>query len=299
MPAAAIMGWARAVGISGAAGGAATKQLDFITCGISKEGVQINPQGIRGSRSHVAEAVSDGPYTVGGPLSLIPRPDDLDDLLPWIMGNTGDFSSATEVGDTLSDRDVDIDWGGIGVPRAVGCRINTASFSSQAGGNLQLDMDVQGKTWTMNAAASFPAISGTLSNLQPYVHHQGTFTLGGTAMPANSINITVNNNLILDRFNASQTRTELPSQDLTISVDVDLPFETDTDALYDLAVAGVTGSIVYTNGSRSLTLAFANLKAPAQAIQIARNSEMTTRIPFTAYRTSSTACLIITNDQTG
>lgn len=292
----ANMGWARALGI--ASSGAATKQFDFLSCGISKQVAHINPQGIRGSRSHIAEAVSEGPYTVGGPLSLIPRPDDLDDLLPWIMGSTFSGTDIT-IGDTLTDRDVDIDWGNLGVPRANFCRINTATFQSAAGGNLALDMDVQGRTWTMNSAGTFPAISATLSNLQPYVHHQGTFTIGGTSRPLNSVAITINNNLILDRFNASQTRTELPSGDLNITVNCELPATSDDDDLWDLAVAGVAATLTWTNGNRSISFAFANLKAPADAVQIARNSEMLFNLPFTAYRTSTTACLIVSNDLTG
>lgn len=292
----ANMGWARAVGI--AASGAATKQFDFLNCGISKQGAHINEQGIRGSRSHVAEAVSDGPYIVGGPLSLIPRPDDLDDLLPWIMGST--FSTDTIIiGDTLTDRDIDIDWGDIGVPRAEGCRVNSASFSSSAGGNLRLDLDVQGKTWTPASAGTFPAISATLSNLQPYVHTQSVLTINSVARPINNVNLTINNNLILDRFQNSLTRTELPSADLNISLDLDMPFMDPHDDLWDMAVAGFAGSLVYTNGARSITFTFANLKAPAQAIEIARNSEMIHRLPLTAYRTSANPCLTVVNDQTG
>jgi hypothetical protein len=297
MPAAANLGWARQVGF--ATSGAATKQFDFLTCGIAKRGTHINPQGIRGSRSHISEVVSDGPYTVGGPWTMVPRPDDLDDLLPWIMGSTFTGDVIT-IGDTLTDRDIDIDWGNVGVPRAVDCRVNTANFQSSAGGNLTLDLAVEGLTWgSMGAVGSFPAISATLSNLQPYVHHQGTFTIGGTSRPCNSCGISIDNALILDRFNGSSSRTELPSSDLIVSLNVNLPFTSDDDDLWDLAVAGVSASIVYTNGARSITFAFANVKVPAQAIDIARNQEMSFDLPFTAYRTSATACLIVTNDLTG
>jgi hypothetical protein len=300
MSGAANMGWARAVGIVGGGLGAPTYQLEFDSCGISKQGVHIAPQGVRGSRSHIAENVADGPYTVGGPLNLGAygcKPDVLTALLPWIMGSTF-VGTVITIGDTLTDKDITMDWGTMGVPRANNCRVNTASFASASGSNLTLGLEVEGLTWTMGAAASFPAISATLSNLQPYVHHNGTFTLNSIAMGLNSANITISHNLITDRFQASAFRTELPSSDLGISVDVEMPFVSDYTTLYDMAVAGVSASFVYTNGTRSITFAFANLKAPAQAIQIARNAEMVTRIPFQAYRTSSTACLVVTNDDT-
>jgi hypothetical protein len=234
---------------------------------------------------------------VSGPLSLLPRPDDLDELLPWILGSTfvGDVIT---IGDVLTDQDIDIDWGDVAVPRAVDCRVDTARFSSQPGGNLQLDLAVEGLTWAQNAAGTFPAISGTLSNLQPYVHHQGTVTLNAVVRPCSSVAITINNNLIKDRFLGSQSRTELPSAGLNVGLEISLPFMDPHDDLWDLAVAGLSGTVQYTNGARSLLFSFANIKVPAQAIEIARASELAVSLPFVGYRTSATACLIVTNDQT-
>jgi hypothetical protein len=294
MSTAAIMGWARAVGIGTV--DPVTKQLEVESCGIGKQGVHVESNGIRGSRSHIAESVNDGPYTVGGPMVLQPRPDDLDDLLPWIMGST--FSGAViSIGDTLTDRYVTVDKGAK-VYTYDGCRVNTAMFRSSAGQNLSLEMDIQGKDEAVGDAGSFPAISGTLSNLQPYIHHQAVITLDGTARQVSSVEISINNNLILDRFLNSQTRTELPSGDLNVSLTVDNPFTIADLDLYDLAVAGIAGTVVYTNGLRSITFSFANLKVPAQVIALARQGELTHRLPFTAYRTSSTALLTVTNDQT-
>ncbi len=186
----------------------------------------------------------------------------------------------------------------MGVPKSTNCRVNTATFSSQSGSNLTTNLELEGLTWVMGAASSFPAISGTLSNMAPYVHHQGTFTLNGISMGLNSANITISHNLITDRSQASATRTELPSSDLTVGVDVEMPFVSDYTSLYDLAVGGCTATFLYTNGGCSISFTFANLKAPAQAIQIARNAEMVTRIPFKAYRTSATALLTVVNDST-
>lgn len=292
------MGWARKVGIS--ASGAATAQLEFESCNISKIGQHIDPQGVRGSVDHISENVADGPYAVSGTLDLGAhgaKPDMLTLLLPWIMGGT--FSTGVlTIGDVLTDRDMDLDWGSIGVPRAAACRVDSATFSSQAGGNLTLSLQIEGKTWTLNSANSFPAISGTLSNLQPYVHHQGTFTINSIACPLNSWSMTISNNLVKDRFNASQTRTELPMSDRLVTVEIEAPFTSDLVTLYDLTVAGVAASFTFTNGSRSIIFALANLKCPAQPAQIQRNIELGLRLPFKAYRTSSTALLIATNDDT-
>ncbi len=297
----ANMGWARAVGIVAGGGGAPTYQLEFESCGISKQGAHVDPQGVRSSRSHISENVADGPYTVGGPLSLGAhgcKQDVLTLLLPWIMGNTFSGNDIT-IGDTLSEKDVTMDWGTMGVPRANNCKVNSANFSSQSGSNLTLGLEIEGLTWTMGSASTFPSLTSTLSNQPPFVHHNGTFTLNSITTGLNSVGMSINHNLITDRFQASAFRTELPTSDLVVSVDVEIPFVSDYVTLYDMAVAGVSASFSYTNASgKSLVFTFANLKAPAQAIQIARNAEMVTRIPFQAYRTASTPLLVITNDNT-
>lgn len=292
---AASMWWKTPVGIGTA--DPVDKQLEHMGCSIGKSGTHVPSHGVRGSRSHIAESVNDGPYSVGGGLRLEPRPDDLDDLLPWIMGATFSGSTIT-IGDTLTDRFVTVDKVAK-VYTYAGCRVNTATFRSAAGQNLALELDVQGKTETEGNAGTFPAISASLSNLQPYIHHQGVLTLDSTAREFDNAVLTIDNALILDRFFNSQTRIELPSDDLTVSLEIDNPFTATDIALYNLAVAGIAGSLVYTNGARSVTFSFANLKAPAQIIAAAQRGETIHRIPFTGYRTSSTACLVITNDLTG
>lgn len=290
----ASMGWASLLGIHTA--DPVTRQFEALSCGIGKQGALVESVGMRGSRSHIAESVNDGPYTVGGPIVIEPRPDDLTLLLPWIMGST--FSGTTIItGDTLTDRFVTVDKI-VKVYTYAGCRVNTAKFSSSAGQNLRLELDVQGTTETEANAGTFPAISGTLSALQPYIHHQGVITLDSTVRPIDNLSLTINNNLILDRFLGSQTRTELPSGDLVVTLEMDNPFTADDLGLYDLAVAGITGSVVYTNGTVSCSFSFANLKAPAQVIAAARQGEIIHRIPFMCFRTAATALLTIVNDST-
>jgi hypothetical protein len=293
------MPWATAVGIGTV--NPVTKQLEFLECGISYEGSHVESVGVRGSRSHIAESVNDGPTRVGGPLVLEPRPDDLTSLLPWILGST--FSGDVIVlGDSLTDRFVAVDWGSNGVPVFSGCKINSAEFSASVGQNLRLALDVQGKSLVggaVGAAGTFPAISGTLSNLQPYILHQATVTLNSVTREADNVSIRVDNNLDLGRYFNSRDRTELPSQDVMVTLALDVPFTSTDFALWNLAVAGIAGSVVFTNGGRSITFAFANLKAPAQPIAItSRGRELMHRLPFTAFRTSSTAILTVTNDTT-
>jgi hypothetical protein len=290
----ASMGWATQLGIHTA--DPVTRQYEFLSAGIGKQGSHVQSVGARGSRSHISESVNDGPYAIGGPLIMEPRPDELTLLLPWIMGST--FSGTTIViGDTLTDRYVTVDKIAK-VYTYAGCRVNSARFRCSAGQNLRLELDVQGKTEATGNAGTFPAISASLSSLQPYIMHQAVITLNSSAREVDNLEIGIDNFLVLDRFLNSQSRTELPSEDLGISLTVDNPFTATDIALYDLAVAGITGSVAFTNGARSCTFTFANLKVPAQVIQAARQGEIIHRLPFTGYRTSSTACLTVVNDET-
>ena len=181
-----------------------------------------------------------------------------------------------------------------------GCKANSATFESAAGGNLKLTLDVQGKTETAAAAGTFPAISATLSALQPYIHHQAVLTLDGGATKVNNVQVSISNELVLDRFNNTQTRSELPAGDRIVKLTCDNPFTADEVSLYDLAIAGITGTIQYTNGNRSLLFTFANLKVPSQSPEIAgRTTELPLRLEFTAYQSGATKELVVTNDSTG
>ena len=85
---AASMTHASRMGTNDTSGSAATQEFDFNRCTVQKTATHIDPPGIRGGRSHDAEGVVDGTYTVGGAIALNPRPDDLDEWLPRIAGGT-------------------------------------------------------------------------------------------------------------------------------------------------------------------------------------------------------------------
>jgi hypothetical protein len=290
------MGHAAQVGI-GAAGGASTRQLDFLSCGVIKDETHEDPNSIRAGRSHDHEGVAQGTYTVGGPLVLNPRPDDLDLILPYILG-TAESVDVFALNETLIKFVLDVDKVA-NVYRYDNCKVNTATFRSGQGAQpLELELDIQGTT---EATTTFPSIAATLTDISPYVHHQCVVTLNSTAYTdAFNVEITIDNSLILDRFGTSRTRVELPEGDRIITLTVGLPFSTTEEtAFYDAAIGGIDGSVVYTNGGYSLDFTFIKLQRPERSPVINdKGQEIGYELTFTAREDHSagTKELVVTSD---
>lgn len=286
------------VGVGATSGSAATLELEFLSCGIGLQESHVQSDGIRGTRSRIRESVVKGVQAVGGDLVIEPRPGDLDFFLPQMMG-AGSNPTFT-LAETLTDFGVDVYKVGQ-TCRYAGCKVNRASFSSSPNSPLRLAMDIQGKTET--PGITFPSIAASKSLLQPYIHHQNVLTLGGTAYPNATVEVTIDNALVLDRFLNSQSRTDLPESDRIVTLSVVVPFtSTEASALYSIAVAGLAGTVVWTNGNYSLTMTFVKLQAPQGPVQIVgRNQELMLGIQFIARKdeTSSALELVVANDSTG
>lgn len=292
------MNYARKVGT--AASAPSDLQHAFLRCTVAKNAQHVLSDGIRGVRGRQSEEVVEGVYAVGGELTLEPRPDTLNWWLQQIMGGTPSGTpSVIALAETLPDFVLDVDKGADAM-RYTGCKVNQATFRSSANQPLQLSMDIQGKT--EDNTITFPSISASLSMLQPYMHHNiGTtgLTIGGNNFKPDNVEIMIDNNLLLDRFLSSQTRTDLPEQDRTVTLTCDFPFTTDESTLYDIAVAGLAATLQYTMGGYSLLFTFPKLQAPTVGPTIdQRTGELMRRISFVARRSGSTQELTVTNDTT-
>lgn len=287
----------RAVQFGIGANATVSNQFEIFSCDITKRASQIQSPGMRGTRSHIAQGVTDGVYTAGGVVVMEPRPDDLAFLLPYILGAAAN-GTAFELAETLGSFYCTVDKV-TKVYTYAGCKVNSAVFESGPNRNLRLSLDIQGTTETAANAATFPAISATLSALQPYVHHQAVLTIATVAYALKNIRLEINNALLLDDFNNSQTRQQLPESDRIVTLSCDMPFSSDEVALYGLALAGANGSLVYTNGTVALTFTFGNLKAPAEGPVVSdRTAEIPLRLTLQAYKTGATPELSVTNDST-
>ncbi len=262
-----------------------TKQIEFVSCGLANTPQLVLSEGLRDGRARYETSAVFGTRAVGGPLVMDVRPDELAVVLPYILGAAAsgeNFATAETLTEfyALVDKVADIYL-------YAGCKVNQATFRSSANQLLNLSLDVVAKTET--GGQTFPAISSSLSAFRPYIHHQGVLTLGGTAYPHDNLEITINNALQSDVYRNSQERTDIPEGDRIVTLAADFPFSaTEESAFYQEAIAGLAGSMVYTqSGAINLTFTFANLKwAAASPIINGRGQEIGWRISFQAFKTS-------------
>ena len=266
----------------GAAGAShpVTTRLALETCGVKKIPTHHEAAGMRGQLAHRSEDVAEGTYTVSGPVSLRPRPEELRVLLPLLFG--GSFSvnelepaAITDGFPFAFDRKVK-------VHKYNGCKFASGSISSSAGQSLVLSGQIEGTTADAPAAAgSFPSLD--LSLQPPFMHHHAVITVDSTARKTDDINISVNHAVQADRFFNSQTRSEIPQGDRIVTFSCKNPFTSDEYDLYTLALAGAEASIVYTNGAYSLTVEFPCLQAAVEDPQPAGPTvEMPLMMNYTA-----------------
>lgn len=293
---AASMMHASRVGFGATSGSAATVELDFLSCNVAKQGSHIQSEGIRGLRDYISELVNEGTFTVGGSLVMHPRPSELDLFLPQIMG--GGTNPTYTLAETQTSFGIDVTKIGQ-ICRYAGLKVNSAVFRCAPNQPLTLEMDLQGTTET--TGISFPALTN-VSNVAPYIFSELVLTLGGVAYQCFNIEIGIQNNLLLDRFMNTQSRTELPEQSRVITLNATVQMTSvEAAALYDTAVAGITGTAVWTKGAYGLTFSFDKLQKPISPVVIAnRNGEITLGLQFTARHnaTTPTKALIVTNDST-
>lgn len=269
---------------------------------VKKVGKIIGSDGIRGTRSQVADRVRDNGYDVAGALVCHPSPALLDILLPYIMGAAESTDSFT-LGENLDSFEFALlaEYG----PKRIlydDCKVSAATFKSSEGGHLELTLDILGKTATTSDTA-FPSISiPTDAHDLPYLHSDLTVSLAGVGS-----RIVTEFELKIDhalraRFANSRTATALLETDRIITARTVVPFTSSPDAtdLYEMAVAGVAAAWTFTNAaSTGLTLVFTagTFNVPAESPDLnSRNDETMLTLNGQLRKSDSTMELVITSD---
>jgi hypothetical protein len=270
--------------------------IEFNSESIRKSATILETGGIRGTRSHPKERTRSGTYTVGGSMSCNPGPTELAFLLPYILGANASGTTFA-LAETLPSAYITVDRVAK-VFTYAGMKVNRGTFRCSQGQLLQLDLDLMGKTETVANAGTFPSL--TLGTEAPYVFHDAVITIASTAYPVSDLDITIDNRLEGNRFQNSQTRTELPTMDRTVTVTVNTEFTSSTTALYDAAnnYTGLSCTVVFTNGNYSITFTLPALQVPAQSPVVGGRNEIMMPLQFTARKSGSTAELTVTNDST-
>lgn len=276
------------------------QQVEFISFegGQTIELVDNSEQANRGILDHVKERVTQGLKIVKFKITLDPSPSELDVILPLIgftestdtFSLTDDFSSLEF--DVIADRVAK-------VHTYADCKIDKAIFKCQKGRMpLRLELHIIGKTETEGAAGSFSATA--LDADHNYAFTEGVLTLEGSARPMDRFALGIENNMFAS-FNNSQTAECIEPTDRSIWLACSSPYNTTHADLYTNATAdvgGAAGSLVFTRSTKSTTFTFANLKSIAKSPNIPPRSEIRLDQFYRAYKSGSTAPLVITHDNT-
>jgi len=268
----------------------ATRQFEFQACTLNRRENLIRPGGIRGKRAPIGDFAQTGTSSVSGNIMLLPRPDDLDFLLPYLLGGA-EASDVFDLAETLPELVATVDKDLL-VETYRGLKVAQAIFRSKQGQPLTLELLLEGKTKDTSAAAgTFPAIGGTLSEKLPYVHHHASWTFDETAIPIDDLVLTIDHQLELDHFHNSQTRTSLPEGEPTITLAFTTLHNADFgDHVREIAATGVSGAeLAFDNGTDSLTIDFGRLQKPETPVDIRGKKSIRPEVTLQAYEDEANA----------
>lgn len=275
-----------------------SKQYEFISESVRMVQAHVDSIGVRGTRSRVKDHVRIGQEMVGGSVSMMMTPVELDAWLPRILG-TAESADSFVVAETVPDFSMLFERG---ASRCwyPGCKLARAVFTGGPGQLIGCTLDILGKTETIDTSTVWPVSIPAIDTGQPYVFSDLTFALGADTSADDCLGFTLTiDNALERRFPNSVTATEIFATDRIVTLDMVLPYTADEKDLVDQAVAGGTGTMTWTNGGQSTLFTFANLKAPNETpITPGRAGERTCTLRMMAYMSSSTRELVVTHDST-
>lgn len=273
-----------------------SEAYEFLSESIQKVGTILDTNGLRGTRSHHSAKTATGPYEVGGDITMNPDPAGLDLWLPRILG-AAESNDTFAVADTLPAFGLLIDRVGSKF-EYTDCLVNRATFRASQGGLLEMILNIMGRTEVVGTAgSSLPAV-GAAANNAPYAMTQGVLTLASGAREFEDFELVIDN-AIERKFRNSVTATSLVPTDRIVTLKMNGPFTSGTlSALYAQALAGATGTLVFTNGQMSTTFTFATLQVPAKSPVISGRGEIIMPLEMTARMASTTREIVVTHDST-
>jgi hypothetical protein len=278
---------------AGTAIGSYTEAYEFRTEGLRAAREIVETSGIRGTRSMPIERTRDGTVRINGTIAFHATPAMLDLLLPRIMGSA-EVADLFAVSETLPEFDVLIERVAKRFVYA-GCKVSRATFRATAGGALELDLEVTGKSETVSATA-FPAITAPTD--PPYIWSDAVCTVEGSARVVTRWELSIDNQLNA-RFSNSNTATDIHTQGRVVTVSMTVPYTSDEVDLYGINSSGASGAtFVLTNGGRSITFTVGALAVADSSPVVGGPGEILLEMSGIAKSSGSTKELSITSDST-
>lgn len=268
-----------------------TQPFEYQSCTIGKKATILDTAGIRGTRSHQSDRSRAGVYVVSGQLVMQPTHADLAIWLPRILGAapSGTTYALAETLPTfylVEDRVAK-------VFTYSGCKVNRAVFSGSQGGFLTLTMDIEGLTESVGNAGTFPSLS--LTDAGPYIFSDLTLTLQSASREVKDFELTIDNQLVTDRFMNNTTRVNLPEGDRIITLRTTHAYASGNTDLYAQALAGAAGTLALAANTKTSSWAFAALQVPDNAPVVQGKGEIPLVLQMIARMTSTTKELIVTH----
>jgi len=278
---------------AGTAVGSYTEAYEFRTEGLKAAREIVETSGIRGTRSMPIERTRDGTVRINGTIAFHATPAMLDLLLPRIMGSA-EVADLFAVAETLPEFDVLIERVAKRFVYA-GCKVSRATFRATAGGALELDLEITGKSETVSATA-FPTITAPTD--PPYIWSDAVCTVEGSARVVTRWELSIDNQLNA-RFSNSNTATDIHTQGRVVTVSMTVPYTSDEVDLYGINSSGASGAtFVLTNGGRSITFTVGALAVADSSPVVGGPGEILLEMNGIAKSNGSTKELSITSDST-
>jgi len=252
----------------------------------------VDGSAIRGTRSHPKETVRAVRQECGGDIVLHANPQDLNLLLPRILGSAESSDSFT-MAETLPAFGVLVDR----VQQQfeyTDCVVNRAMFRARSGELVELTVNIWARTEV--AGTSYPSLTLGTTDVQPYVMSEGVLTIIGTARGFHDFEVSIDNHLER-RYANSLTATSITPTDRTVILRVSVPFDAD-DLVHTTAPGAQGGTLVFTNGNISTTFTFANLTNNYRSSVIGGKSEINSTLEYVARDSGATKALVVTHDST-
>lgn len=267
---------------------------EYLSESIILQGSILDTNAMRGTRSHSKEVTRQGPDTVGGSIVFNPAPNMLDLWLPRILG-AAESTDTFALDETLPAFGVLIDR--VGEEHQYNdCYVNRAVFRGRQGQLVELELDIWGASETFPGTA-FPAITpGVASNDAPYIFSDATTSLWSSSRTILDFEVVIDN-MLERRWANSITATAIMPRDRVVTFRCTVPYtSTEAGSLYDVAVAGTSGTLTLTNGGMSTLFTFANLQAPPRSPAVRGKTENLLQLEMVARKSSTTDEVVVTHD---
>lgn len=234
---------------------------------VSKKGGIIVPDVTTGVRARLAEHNRDAPYAVNGSIVLPWTPAIAAFFLPYITGDASSpYTNQEPSGGLLPLFEAAVNRIAQ-VHNPTSCVVSRATMTFQRGQVVQMALDVEALDEAIDAGSSINAAAInalTISLSPPYIFSDCVITVGGTTYPVSGGSITFDNVIEAGRWlSGSLTRDSLPSTDLRVTLNLTMPYNSSTKALYNTGTDGAAVVLTITNGAHVSTFTFPEVEFPA------------------------------------